>query len=578
MKMNLKKINVAVRVTIPALLLLLIIMLVVLVNLINTTSHLREQCADLVAVSNDMLHNNNQVIKLAKKYFVDFDEGVLKEYEALINDTSTFDTAIELLNSKINDDEKEILGLIQGSLDKLEAFEIEAFDAYEAGDEASARSIITGNDYTAADNELVTQVHSLISAISERYDNEVGETVGAGMIVLVVVGSILIVVLILLIPMMNWVLNKLFWYAGILDSVPLPLNIIDMNLKSTFINKSTETMLGVSRDNVLGKKCAEIWNAGICNTDECGARCLDRGKSFTEFDHGDMSFRVDTSYITNLGGKKIGYVEVVQDITSTVKAKKRDEELIKNVGELSEAFVSSSLEIANGSQSIAQGSTEQAASVEELSASISEVEEKTKTNADMAENASTLSNEIKLKAERGSQQMDGLMAAVQEISDASGQIEKVIKVIDDIAFQTNILALNAAVEAARAGSAGKGFAVVAEEVRNLASKSAEAAKNTSGLIENSINKSNHGMELATETSSSLKEIVDGINQNAEIISSIAQSSEEQASAIGQINTGIEQVANVVQQNSATSEESAAASSEMSRQAGVLENLLTDFKN
>ncbi|MDR1754813.1 MAG: methyl-accepting chemotaxis protein [Eubacterium sp.] len=234
-------------------------------------------------------------------------------------------------------------------------------------------------------------------------------------------------------------------------------------------------------------------------------------------------------------------------------------------------------QIADAAQTLAQGSTEQAATVEQLSSSISLIADKTKINSQMTDKAAVLANTIKGNAEKGSHQMDEMMKAVEEITDASNQIEKVIKVIDDIAFQTNILALNAAVEAARAGAAGKGFAVVAEEVRNLASKSAEAAKNTGGLIENSIEKANLGLNIATETSASLKEIVTGINESAEIMAQIAQLSDEQASAVAEVNTGIDQVAQVVQQNSATAEESAAAAEEMSGQATVLEDLIAQFK-
>jgi methyl-accepting chemotaxis protein len=236
-----------------------------------------------------------------------------------------------------------------------------------------------------------------------------------------------------------------------------------------------------------------------------------------------------------------------------------------------------SRQIADGSQTLAQGSMEQANAVDQLSSSVHRIEEKTKANAEMAGRAAKLAETINDNAEKGSRQMNDMITAVEEIKQASLSINKVIKVIDDIAFQTNILALNAAVEAARAGQHGKGFAVVAEEVRNLAAKSAEAAKDTDALITNSMEKADLGTRIADETSASLKEIVSGIGESSKLVVEIARSSDEQAAGIAKINTGISQVAQVIQQNSATAQESAAASEEMSGQANMLENMISQFK-
>ncbi|TYC83630.1 methyl-accepting chemotaxis protein [Acetobacterium wieringae] len=234
-------------------------------------------------------------------------------------------------------------------------------------------------------------------------------------------------------------------------------------------------------------------------------------------------------------------------------------------------------QVAAGSQALAQGSTEQASAIEELTATIGEIAEQTKNNAMDTNQARGLTKDVMANAEKGNIQMQEMQQSILAINLASKDIFKIIKVIDDIAFQTNILALNAAVEAARAGQHGKGFAVVAEEVRTLAARSAEAAKQTTGLIEGSIKKVSEGTMIANETAEALNEIVKGVEKVTEIMGKIAIVTNEQATGIAQINMGIDQVAQVVQQNSATSEESAAASEELSGLAQVLKASIQRFE-
>jgi methyl-accepting chemotaxis protein len=251
--------------------------------------------------------------------------------------------------------------------------------------------------------------------------------------------------------------------------------------------------------------------------------------------------------------------------------------LLGDINNAAEQVNAGANQISDSSQSLAQGSTEQASSIQELTASMAEIADQTKNNAINANKARELATDVMGNADKGNRQMAEMQESMVAINKSSEDISKIIKVIDDIAFQTNILALNAAVEAARAGQHGKGFAVVAEEVRTLAARSADAARETTDLIEGSISKVAEGTKIADETANALDDIVGGIVEVTDLIGNIAEASNEQATGIAQINTGVDQVAQVVQQNSATAEESAAASEELSGQSILLKQMIDQFK-
>jgi methyl-accepting chemotaxis protein len=297
---------------------------------------------------------------------------------------------------------------------------------------------------------------------------------------------------------------------GTLDAVPQPLTVTDLDMHWVFVNKTTEQLLKRTREQVSGRHCSE-WQAHICNTDKCGIASLRNGRPRTNYmqDMGNGTFRgmqVDTSYIVDRSGNRLGHVEIVTDVHAQ-----------NELGDLHSKL---------------------AASLEEMTSTMTEIEAQTKSNAISAGEASKVANATRQTIGDQVGKIRHLNEVMHAIHDSSQHITRINKVIDEIAFQTNILALNAAVEAARAGEAGAGFAVVADEVRNLAGRAGEAAKQTSELIERSSESVRQGVELAARVAETLNGADAKAQQVDEIVEQIARASSEQAQGISALTQAI----------------------------------------
>ncbi len=280
---------------------------------------------------------------------------------------------------------------------------------------------------------------------------------------------------------------------------------------------------------------------------------------------GDLTMLVQSS------GEQDVFGQALKQMTNELNT------VISEVSSAAERVNQGSREISDSSTNLSEGATEQAASLEEITSNMTELSSQVKVNASNAVEADQLSSAAREAAVVGVSQMGNMTSAMGDISQSSEEIAKIIKVIDDIAFQTNLLALNAAVEAARAGKHGKGFAVVAEEVRNLAGRSAKAARETAGLIEGSLVNVTRGSEIVAETSSSLEAIVESVTQASNLVGEIATASNDQAKGINEVSEGLSQIDSVTQLNTANSEETASAAQELSSQARTLQGLLSGFK-
>lgn len=350
-----------------------------------------------------------------------------------------------------------------------------------------------------------------------------------------------------------------------LDQIKVGANEYKAAAQSLLKNWATVDEIKVKREEVANAVLVDvedIANTGIKDT-------MDASKS--------ASTSLTTANVVMIIGLLIAIaLGIVLGFIIIISITKPINRVVAGLSEGSEQVTAASEQLSTASQRLAEANSEQASSIQETSSTLEESSSMVQQNSENTKQAAALAQRTKDSADKGNNEMAEMMEAIGEIKKSSDQISKIIKVIDEIAFQTNILALNAAVEAARAGDAGMGFAVVAEEVRNLAQRSAQAAKDTASIIEKNIELSGRGVEVAKKVGESLSDITLQAKKVNELMDEIAVASQEQAQGITQINKAIVQMEKATQENASTAEESASASEQLSAQAETLKEIVLDL--
>ena len=436
---------------------------------------------------------------------------------------------------------------------ELVPLESQAMDDVAAGNMAVALNAVYGNEY----NTAIAQINSLKEEFLSMLDTRVSAKIDQLSTRNRYLTALLLVMLIIV------ALIQGFTNLKIKSRILRPIIAIEKemgqiasgNLHNTFDLEADTSEIGQLIQSIHStEKTLQLYISDITQT-------------LVTMSKNDMTVRVELDYVGDFAPIKDALNQILHSLNDT----------LMQIEDAADQVADGSEQTAYSAQSLSQGVSEQFNSIQELSATMKSISQTITDNAAHAKTADEKSSLTGTGVMESNRKMQDMITAMRAISDKSDEIGKIIKTIEDIAFQTNILALNAAVEAARAGSAGKGFAVVADEVRNLASKSAEAAKNTTTLINDTLSAVSNGTAIANDTAQSLTEVVDEAKEVVELIGQIAQASDEQAAYINQVMAVVSNISDVVQTNSATSEESAAISQELSLQAQLLKEQISQFR-
>lgn len=508
-----------------------------------------------IGIRRDILSVGNNITNaILSRNFTEYENSILEDLDNIdkkIDDLKNNPTTDEELLNIIDSLESSV-ATVKQQYEKIYTFI--GKENYSDSDYKSAVSITTSSNsiYSTAYKNSTKNAMKLYKEAQTRgieFSREVKGTVSRTLLISIIVNLATMVLVAII-----------FIYT--LKNLKEPIKEIEV-ASNNMANGDFDISINYKSKDELGKLSSSMRQ--VCSATK--EVVSDTNRILGEVALGNFDVKTNGQYIGEFKNIEDSVIKITNDLSETML----------KINLASEEVESSSDQVVNISKDLTQGAIAQSETIEKLYSTIMNISNKIKSTADNAEQASVLSVSAGHEVRYGSEQVSQVVRAMSDIEIASNEISRIIKMIYDIAFQTNILALNAEVEASRAGDSGKGFAVVAEEVRRLANKSAEAAKKTDILIENSITAVNKGTKVVDNAAQSLGKIVNTTNRTILLVDEMAKSSEEQASAVTEITHGIKEISKIVQKNLNIAEDGTTASKDLSGQARILKLLINRFQ-